>query len=139
MPNTRSVKEALKCLSAAYRNEACGNCAYFRPFTDDPDTGWCDKRQVATDALRLIEQHDARLLSLEELKTYTDPVYLEEDPFVGFGSFFSWAMCIVDKNTMYATIRNGVTHNYDTKKYGNTWRCWTAKPTASQQQTKWEE
>lgn len=48
------VIKGLECIAQQPQNGTCGGCAYFRPFTDDPDCGWCDKVTIANDALALL-------------------------------------------------------------------------------------
>ena len=58
MLDREKVVRALDCLSRNAQDGACNGCAYFRPFTDDPDTGWCDRTAAMADALAMLREHD---------------------------------------------------------------------------------
>lgn len=87
-------------------------------------------------AIELLKAQEPRLLTLEEVKQYNDPVYIE----CKYRS--DWALrCCDIKNTIYFAVgwRNGSSEHFNTDKYGITWRCWTSRPTEEQRKTvKWE-
>lgn len=58
MPDREKVIRGLDCLSRLSQDRTCAGCAYFRPFTDDPDTGWCDSTEVKKDALALLREQE---------------------------------------------------------------------------------
>lgn len=58
MPDREKVVRALDCLSRNAQYGPCNGCAYFRPFTDDPDTGWCDRTGAMADALALLKDQE---------------------------------------------------------------------------------
>ena len=56
MVDREKVVRALDCLSRNAQDVPCNGCAYFRPFTDDPDTGWCDRTAAMADALAMLRE-----------------------------------------------------------------------------------
>ncbi len=38
----------------------CGNCTYFVPNENDPDTGWCDRDAIYKDALELLKAQEPK-------------------------------------------------------------------------------
>lgn len=59
MTEKEKVIRGLECIAQQPQNGTCGECAYFRPFRDDPDCGWCDKVAIANDALALLKRQEA--------------------------------------------------------------------------------
>ena len=60
MIDSKKVIQGLKCIAQQpYGNATCDGCAYFRPFTDDPECGWCDHVVIADDAIALLQQLEA--------------------------------------------------------------------------------
>lgn len=59
MPDREKVIRGLECIAQQPNDEVCGECAYFRPFSDDPECGWCDKVVIANDALALLREQEA--------------------------------------------------------------------------------
>lgn len=58
-PDREMVIRGLECIAQQAQNGTCGGCAYFRPFTDDPDYGWCDSVAIKNDALALLKKQEA--------------------------------------------------------------------------------
>lgn len=58
MVDREKVINGLKCIAQQVGDGICGWCAYFRPFRDDPDCGWCDKVAIANDALTLLREQN---------------------------------------------------------------------------------
>ena len=58
MPDREKVIRGLECIAQQAGNGVCGECAYFRPFTDDPDCGWCDQVAIGNDALALLREQE---------------------------------------------------------------------------------
>lgn len=52
------VIKGLECIAQRPNNVSCGDCTYFRPFTDDPECGWCDKVVIADDAIALLKEQE---------------------------------------------------------------------------------
>ena len=58
MVDRENVINGLECIAQQVGDGICGWCAYFRPFRDDPDCGWCDKVAIVNDALALLREQD---------------------------------------------------------------------------------
>ena len=58
MPDREKVIKGLECIAQQAQDGTCDGCAYFRPFTDDPDCGWCDKVAIANDTLALLREQE---------------------------------------------------------------------------------
>lgn len=56
MPDLEKVIRSIDCLTRNAQGGTCDGCAYFRPFRDDPDTGWCDRTTALKDALKLLKE-----------------------------------------------------------------------------------
>jgi len=97
------------------------------------------RKDIVGDALALLKEQEARVMTLEEVKAFGwDYCYLEEERLTGkeyravCGDYaltcITWP-CI-------ASMR--IQHGDDS--YGKKWRCWSAKPTDEQRQAvKWDE
>lgn len=59
MSDRQKVIKGLECIAQQPQNGTCGGCAYFRPYRDDPDCGWCDRVAIANDALTLLREQEA--------------------------------------------------------------------------------
>ena len=55
----KTVIRGLTCLARKAQDGTCEGCAYFRPFTDDPDTGWCDSAEIMNDAVELLKEQES--------------------------------------------------------------------------------
>jgi hypothetical protein len=58
MIGREKVIKGLECIVQQMQNGTCNGCVYFRPFTDDPDYGWCDKVAIENDALALLREQE---------------------------------------------------------------------------------
>ena len=76
MPDREKVIRGLKCLSLLSQDGTCAGCAYFRPFTDDPDSGWCNRDEAIKDALVLLMEQE--------------PVKPTKEQNLLFGNFLGW-------------------------------------------------
>lgn len=54
----KTVIRGLMCLAQKATDGTCEDCAYFKPFTDDPDTGWCDRVAIAEDAVAMLQEQE---------------------------------------------------------------------------------
>jgi len=113
-------------------------------FIDDfkPFCGNRDDWQRVYDALALLKEQEARVLTLEELRNVGQVWENSAPPYL-------W----LDKNrSIYNTISfwcawrdiyemiHGRHDKYTDENYGSEWRCWTARPTEQQMRdTKWED
>lgn len=101
---------------------------------------WCFVRvDVINDALELLKGQEARVMTLEEVKSVDwDYCYLEEERLPGneyrmvCGDYA--LTCITWPCVTSMRIQHG------DKGYGRKWRCWSAKPTDEQREAvKWDE
>ena len=60
MSKRDDVIRGLKC--SVCPTMPCGNCTYFVPNENDPDTGWCDRNAIYKDALELLKEQDTTML-----------------------------------------------------------------------------
>ena len=69
MVDREKVFRALDCMSRDVPMP-CNGCAYFIENPEDPDTGWCDIKTAAADALTLLNEISEKLIKaiLEEDK-----------------------------------------------------------------------
>lgn len=56
MIDMEKVIRGLECMGFRPNDGICRDCTYFRPFTDDPECGWCDKAVIADDAIALLKE-----------------------------------------------------------------------------------
>lgn len=77
MPDKAKVMTGLECIIQQAQNGTCGPCAYFRPFTDDPDCGWCDKVAIENDALVLLKEQDKQIDDLKAELAKTEDNFSE--------------------------------------------------------------
>lgn len=56
MIDREKVIRGLECIAQRPNDGICGDCAYFRPFTNDPDRGFCDRVVIADDAIALLRE-----------------------------------------------------------------------------------
>ena len=59
MPDREKVIRSIDCITRNAQDKPCNGCMCFRPFTDDPDTGWCDRNAALKDALKLLRRYNA--------------------------------------------------------------------------------
>lgn len=57
------IINGLECIAQIPNAVSCGECAYFRPFDDDPERGWCDHVAIATDALDMMREQRKEIKS----------------------------------------------------------------------------
>lgn len=125
---------------------ALGNCTDSRKCRDcpwDECEFFCKQITIPAglglDALELLRAKQPRVLTLEEAKQWNEqnnhekePVYIENihEP------DFTYAY-VGDFRTSVASYKLSNGHEFD--GYGETWRCWTARPTEKQmEETPWE-
>ena len=99
---------------------------------------WAGYGKAAGDAIAMLKEQEARLMTLDEVKDFDwDYCYLEEERLPGkeyravYGDYA--LTCITWPCVTSMRIQNG------DESYGKKWRCWSAKPTDEQRETvKWE-
>ena len=68
MDKRERVMKGLECIICP--NKFCGDCSYFIPNENDPDTGWCDRNAIYKDALALLKAQDSGAMTLEQVAEY---------------------------------------------------------------------
>lgn len=94
---------------------------------------------LITDALALLKEQKAQLMTLDEVKAFDwDYCYLEEERLPGKGY-----RIICGDYTLTCITWAGVTSmriQHGDGSYGKKWRCWSAKPTDEQRKVaKWDD
>lgn len=117
-------------------------CNDFCPYSDiirDQNRGMDEcVSALAKDALELLKEQEARVMTLDEVKAFDwDYCYLEEERLTGkeYRAVCGDYALICITWPCIASMR--IQHGDDS--YGRKWRCWSAKPTDEQRQAvKWE-
>lgn len=99
---------------------------------------WAGYGKAISDAIALLKDQEARVMTLEEVKAFDwDYCYLEEERLLGkeyravCGDYA--LTCITWSCVTSMRIQHG------DENYGRKWRCWSAKPTDEQRNAvKWE-
>lgn len=120
--------ESLRDICNAKSNMAIG----------DGKVAWAGYANTADDAIALLKEQEARVMTLEEVKAFDwDYCYLEEERLTGkeYRAVCGDYALICITWPCIASMR--IQHGDDS--YGKKWRCWSAKPTDEQRQAvKWE-
>lgn len=126
MPDREKVMAALKCVAefetwskAECRKKGC-------PYV------WLEcERNVAADALALLKEQEARVMTVEEVIHSKDWVWYQWK-----NTHCGWAIA-VNCDGKWIEWEDSTTDQLC--KYGEKWRCWTSRPTPEQmRETKWE-
>lgn len=152
MADREKVIKGLKCRARCEQDGSCNGCEYFHPFSDDPDAGWCDSAELWKDALALLKEQEAHVLTLAEVKKLgadnqaslkndgLTVMWLEE-----FGKQFPLHVVILkwdeddwegndnDQTDVFYFGTDQFDH-FALSQYGKTWRCWTDNPTETQRE-----
>lgn len=115
------LDEVIKALECCIDETKCGSeCPYW------DDNGNC-RSNMEADALALLKAQEPRVMTLEELRKYSGPVWVEwRDKRYEYDN--GWEVATFNEN--YAA--DGETYN------GKEYRYWTAKPTDEQREaTPW--
>lgn len=112
---------------------ACMKCSHYTG-----TVGFVCMENLMSDALTMLKEQKARVMTLEEVKAFGwDYCYLEEERLPGkeyrriFGDYA--LTCITWPSIASMRIQ------YGDENYGRKWRCWSAKPTDEQRKAvKWE-
>ena len=133
--NEEKIVKGLECLARKQEPMAnpCSKCDYH----DRPNFAFCVV-DVATDALALLKEQEARVMTLDEVKAFDwDYCYLEEERLPGkeyravCGDYA--LTCITWPCVASMRIQHG-DNSYEKK-----WRCWTRKPSKEQRKAvKWD-
>ena len=136
IPDRKKVQHGLEC---CYNNN-CGACPYSA-------IKKC-LHKLHSDALALLNEREARVLTLEEIKSLPDEtdVWLEEIECIVVAVTISkqgekWGIVKESLTFFYGIEGNSYNDggDYEDADYGKYWRCWTSRPTPEQMRdTKWE-
>lgn len=126
------VVEGLECCLAVTK---CGTCPY-----NTGNDSWCgNNNQLLDDALALLKEQEARVMTPEEVIALPDyaVVWLEDND---KSDVISGIVNYVWKNHLCSfTVIDMREVHADIASYGTDWRCWTAYPTYKQREAvKWE-
>lgn len=144
MINREKVIEALECLANNPFLD-CDKCPYNAP-TLIPLKQRCDYTRICANALDLLNGHEPRVLEYSEIKKHP-LVWLEDNDkedvipalflqYNGWSAEFSRQA----PDKYVDTIVRSAEVIADERKYGVTWRAWSARPSSDQMRdTKWEE
>jgi len=130
-------EKVIKGLECCTNGDVCiSDCTYFKEF---PMTDGRCITALQADALSLLKEQEARVMTLDEVKAFDwDYCYLEEVRLSGkeyravCGDYA--LTCITWPYVTSMRIQRG------DESYGKKWRCWTAKPTDEQRKAvKWDD
>lgn len=144
MAEVKNVINGLECV--IWPNKVCGDCSYFIPNEDDPDTGWCNRDAIYKDALSLLKAQEPRVMILEEvkgMKRLTICAVEQRSKVIKntFNAEYGGIVTLGNENFLDFGLY-GDTNRYRRTEagYGKTWRCWTSRPTDEQRKAvKWDE
>lgn len=107
-------------------NSRCVGCPY-------PNNGLCGD-QLYRDALALLKEQEARLMTMEEVEKWIETPEERKDPiFVEYGKKMKYG------RSGWRTGFFGFSPQHDTHSYGTVLRCWTSRPTYEQMEAvKWD-
>lgn len=112
----------------------CSECSYY-----NSELCSCNLIYIIKDALVLLQEQEARVLTLEEtIALCGEPVWIEENTLQG--SYGAWGV-VKGLHERYEAVNiGGVRFTYWPRaKYNITWRCWSALPTEEQRkEASWE-
>ena len=145
MPDREKVIQAMTyCvgdIKAVDENDECrGDICPYKDYADVDGYSYCQDHMIR-DALALLKEQEARVLTVEEIRSGTVEVVWLEDadkpnviPGIWFRLSNEGGDEAVDIHVMDGFIGPRLA------VYGKKWRAWTSRPTPEQmQETKWEE
>ena len=122
------IEKVIKGFTGCLKGECPKDCPYIKE--DCPQA-------VARDALELLKEREARVLTLEEV-TGGDECWFEFRP----APVGRYADCYMNNNPEYTSAYftgKSTSSLFSNKDYGKDWRCWSARPTDEQRKAvKWE-
>jgi len=128
MPDLEKVMWSLARCSCGVP-DACSDCCY-----DNWPPRIC-VQHLTNDALTLLKAQEPRVMTLAEALA-ADYVYLE----IKLHASLPCDCCIlaIDPDGGILPLKKGFAGYLDGEEYGETWRCWTARPTEEQRRkTSW--
>lgn len=155
MPDREKVMRGLKCHST-HGYEMCFDCPYYTNPDDfiykgdDDLEGVCCEEKLASDALALLKEQEARVLSWEEVKK-SGSAYRYVEIYSPQVRRLVLIYCIVRQSETipelyYLLEDSGVSWCRTETEYNRDcwqgtvsgWRCWTARPTEEQRKAAWD-
>lgn len=131
MPDREKVMAGLvTCIAACNGKTVCLDCRYMHDYS-----GGCET-QLLSDALAMLKAQEPRVMTLSEALA-ADYVYLE----IKLHASLPCECCIlaVDPDGGILPLHKGFCAYLDGEEYGETWRCWTSRPTEEQRRAEpWE-
>lgn len=126
MPDLEKVITALQhCIDKPCHT----NCPYFS--SDDPTQAYCLFNRIMPDALALLKEQEARVMTREEVIRSQDWIWYEWK-----NTHCGWTIA-VNCDEKWIEWEDSTTDPLC--KYGKIWRCWTSRPSEQQMRdTKWE-
>lgn len=137
MPDREMVITALKwCIDKPFHT----NCPYFT--SDDPTQAYCLFNRIMPDALALLKEREARVMTLEEVKQHDNQdgcVWFEQPTYNAVAAFVRQDEECTEIISPYL-LGEPINHGYMSNAfYAKAWRAWTSRPTEQQMRDmKWE-
>lgn len=142
MPDREKVMLALNCC-ASNDLRTCRECPYAMTVNGIKINSSTCVMELASDALDLLREQEARVMTLEELEDWDGAVFFE-----AFETDMYYALIEnveltagMDGEYVLVNVVPGEHHRriWSGEHYGKIWRCWTSRPTPEQlRDTKWE-
>ena len=122
MIEREKVIQGIECCMRENNTNMCGDC----PYHDSSETRFGCMRSAMRDALALLKEQEARVMTREEIVLCTDWVWVEYTS--GYQGWYK----IEEYDTDYGFIRWEDTTADMVDDYGFRWRAWTFRPTEEQ-------
>jgi len=141
MPDLEKVIKGLECAIDPEHNgfKNCHSCAYRKDI--DHLQYVCDGDRCIADALALLKEQEARVMTLGDLRSIGSVWELNTPPYLWMeiNPSYRWTRGFwVAWREIYDMI-DGLHPTYDADNYQKIWRCWTSRPTDEHRQAvKWE-
>lgn len=147
MADREKVMLALNCC-AADDLRTCRECPYAMTINGIKTNSSTCVMELASDALALLKEQEARVMDAEEVARFTEEIYqwlwIEEIQTTTWNLYclrtFVYSKHPDTGEFYILAIGYRDTVKLEGDEYGKTWRCWTSCPTPEQmRETKWEE
>lgn len=123
----------IKGLECCAIDGGCDVCPY-DSFKDCPGSHPTPET-LMKDALALLKAQEPRVMTLEEVLAlpYDTPIYIENCDYLCGWDIFA-GITKDDDNDVVTGALWSTTEYWPQDKYGDTWRCWTSRPTDEQRE-----
>lgn len=136
MTREQVIKGLECCLRGTDWEKMCDECPYEATEEEKQHVDWdCHLDQLRKDALALLKEQEARVLTLEEVLG-GDECWVE---YINGG--YGYCDCYLDDDAKSIVINRTLRKDFNVPPngYGKVWRCWSARPTDEQRKAvKWE-